>query len=60
MRKYNILMLVGLLLLPRIVAPAGITVDGTDSTIAVDGVCSLREAINNANDTMVLSDRCLI
>ena len=43
------LMLVGLLVLPQTLAPAVITVDGTDSTIAVDGVCSLREAINNAN-----------
>ena len=41
------LMLVALLVLG--LAPAVITVTGTDSTIAVDGVCSLREAINNAN-----------
>ena len=43
------LTMVGLLVLPQAVAPAVITVTGTDSTIAVDGVCSLREAINNAN-----------
>ena len=44
------LMAVGLLVLPQTVAPAVITVDGTDSTIAVDSVCSLREAIINANN----------
>ena len=43
------LMLVGLLVLPQSVAPAVITVTGTDSTIAADGVCSLREAITAAN-----------
>ena len=44
------LMLVGLLVLPQSLAPAVITVNGTDSSIvAGDGVCSLREAINNAN-----------
>ena len=44
------LMLVALLVLPQAVAPAMITVVGTDSTVAVDTVCSLREAIDNAND----------
>ncbi|MEE8525997.1 MAG: right-handed parallel beta-helix repeat-containing protein [Thermoanaerobaculia bacterium] len=44
------LMLVALLVLPQAVAPATITVVGTDSTVAMDSVCSLREAIDNAND----------
>ena len=44
------LMVVGLLVLPQSVAPAVITVTGTDSSVVSgDGVCSLREAINNAN-----------
>jgi len=31
------------------VTPAVIIVDGSDSTVVADGVCSLREALNNAN-----------
>ena len=50
------LMVVGLLVLPQSVVPAVIMVTGTDSTVdANDGVCSLREAINNANDNTVTS-----
>jgi hypothetical protein len=50
--------LAALLVLPNIAMPATIVVDGTDSTIADDGVCSLREAINNANDDAPTHDDC--
>jgi hypothetical protein len=53
------LMLVAILLLPQVALPKMIKVDGTDSTIANDGICSLREAINNANsDTDTTGGDC--
>lgn len=44
------LMMVALLLLPQVALPATITVDGTGSETTTNGVCSIREAINNANN----------
>ena len=40
-----------LLLGPRTVHALSITVDSLDDTVASDGDCTLREAIENANDT---------
>jgi len=55
-------LLAALIALPQAVTPATITVDGADSSIVPgNGVCSLREAINNANtNTDTTGGDCIV
>ncbi len=52
------LIAIALIVLPYPVVPATITVDGTDGVVAVDGVCTLPEAIVNANDDAATHPDC--
>ena len=52
------LMAIALIVLPSPMVPATITVDGTDGVVAVDGVCTLPEAIDNANDDAMTHADC--